>query len=353
MASTLKRRTVPQHETLGIGTYVTENEDFSKKEDKRSCCGQCCYRVNRLVCAKPAMDSTNIYYEDSYNDDPWECTFGTNQQDGIWMNNSDQVGTIMSSMVWVLMIYSVITISLLAQHKSLANHIAMIYGTICALALASHAKTQLTDPGSIPQEAVPLASLFKQGITTHAMCSHCQTYKPPDSHHCRICNRCISRMDHHCPWMNNCVGAANFKHFILFLVYTWIGCVFALVLFSLNYFFCESADCEFSTVLVQLVRLMTVLCLCTLVFVSSMLMNVTYGIMTGVGTIDRLKKKADGTIYDSEDEPIKLKDIFGIQGYWTWAFPLDPVFEDYDRVMGYSTPSRLRREQQRDGITNV
>ena len=141
------------------------------------------------------MDSTNIYYEDSYNDDPWECTFGTSQQDGIWMNNSDQVGTIMSSMVWVLMIYSVITISLLAQHKNLANHIAMIYGTICALALASHAKTQFTDPGSIPQEAVPLASLFKQGVTTHAMCSHCQTYKPPDSHHCRICNRCISRMD--------------------------------------------------------------------------------------------------------------------------------------------------------------
>jgi ribosomal protein L40E len=52
-----------------------------------------------------------------------------------------------------------------------------------------------TDPGSIPQEAVPLASLFKKGVTTHAMCSHCQTYKPPHSHHCRICNRCISNMD--------------------------------------------------------------------------------------------------------------------------------------------------------------
>lgn len=205
-----------QHENLGIGTYVTSNEDFSKKEDKRSCCGQCCYRVNRFVCAKPAMDSSNIYYEDSYNDDPWECTFGTNQQDGIWMNNSDQVGTIMSSMVWVLMIYSVITISLLAQHKNLANHIAMIYGTICALALASHAKTQFTDPGSIPQEAVPLASLFKQGITTHAMCSHCQTYKPPDSHHCRICNRCISRMDR--KWNVTCADSSQVPCFGRFVV---------------------------------------------------------------------------------------------------------------------------------------
>lgn len=77
-------------------------------------------------------------------------------------------------------------------------------------------------------------------------------------------------------------------------------------------------------------------------------MNVTYGIMTGIGTIDRLKKKADNTVFDSDEEPIKMKDIFGIQGYWTWALPIDPVFEDYDRAMGYSIPQRLLREKQRD-----
>jgi hypothetical protein len=35
------------------------------------------------------------------------------------------------------------------------------------------------------------------GNTTHVEsqafhCSQCQTFKPPGSHHCRICNRCIS-----------------------------------------------------------------------------------------------------------------------------------------------------------------
>lgn len=138
------------------------------------------------------------------------------------------------------------------------------------------------------------------------------------------------------------------EHFILFLCYTWCGCAFALVLFSLNYFFCNDDTCQFSSVLIQLVRVMTLLCLGTLMFVSSMLMNVTYGIMTGIGTIDRLKKKADGTLYESEEEPLKLKEIFGIAGYWTWALPIDPVFEDYDRVMGYSIPQRLRREQERN-----
>jgi hypothetical protein len=79
-----------------------------------------------------------------------------------------------------------------------------------------------------------------------------------------------------------------------------------------------------------------------------MLMNVTFGIMTGIGTIDRLKKKADGTLHDCDEEPLKLKDVFGIQGYWTWALPLDPIFEDHDRVMKYSIADRLRRERERE-----
>lgn len=81
-----------------------------------------------------------------------------------------------------------------------------------------------------------------------------------------------------------------------------------------------------------------------------MIMNVTYGIITGIGTIDRLKKKAMDTMMDSEEESIPLKDIFGIAGYHTWFLPVDPVFEDYDRVMGYSTPQRLLREEMKEKI---
>ncbi|VEU40939.1 unnamed protein product [Pseudo-nitzschia multistriata] len=93
---------------------------------------------------------------------------------------------------------------------------------------------------------------------------------------------------------------------------------------------------------------MTVIAVATLLFVSSMIMNVTYGIMTGVGTIDRLKKKANDMVGEGEEEPLKLKSIFGIQGYWTWILPIDPVFEDHDLVLGYSIPSRLMREKQRE-----
>jgi hypothetical protein len=129
------------------------------------------------------------------------------------------------------------------------------------------------------------------------------------------------------------------------LIYTWLSSAYALALFGWNYFFCADDDCIFDHIVVHLVRVMTVLAVGAFLFTSSMLMNVTYGIMTGIGTIDRLKKKATNTMSQSDEEPIALIDVFGIAGYHTWPFPIDPVFEDYDRVMGFSTPQRLSREQ--------
>jgi hypothetical protein len=80
-----------------------------------------------------------------------------------------------------------------------------------------------------------------------------------------------------------------------------------------------------------------------------MLMNVVYGIMTGTGTIDRLRMKQDNTYGDSDDEAIPLENIFGIGPYWTWPLPMDPVFPDFDLVMGFITPQRILREQVRAG----
>ena len=118
----------------------------------------------------------------------------------------------------------------------------------------------------------------------------------------------------------------------------------ALLIFGCNYFFCNKESCEFTGVLVQLVRIMTVICVASLLFTSSMLMNVTYGIITGIGTIDRLKKKATNTIGYSDEEPVSLEDVFGMHRNLTWLLPTEPTFPDYDRVVGYSMPQRLLRE---------
>ena len=118
----------------------------------------------------------------------------------------------MSGLVWLLMIYSAVTVTLLTITEGIPVILGMIYNMLCFMALSCHAKTSLTDPGSVPIQAIPSERqrLMKD---SHSMCGQCQTFKPPMSHHCRICNRCISRMDHHCPWMNNCVGAGNLSKY--------------------------------------------------------------------------------------------------------------------------------------------
>jgi palmitoyltransferase len=57
-------------------------------------------------------------------------------------------------------------------------------------------------------------------------CRKCKLPKPRRAHHCSICNKCVLRMDHHCPWVSNCVGLNNYRYFVLFMTYLWLGCLY-------------------------------------------------------------------------------------------------------------------------------
>lgn len=52
----------------------------------------------------------------------------------------------------------------------------------------------------------------------------CLSFKPPRTHHCRKCGRCVARMDHHCPYLSTCVGGANHGHFMRFLCAVIVAC---------------------------------------------------------------------------------------------------------------------------------
>ena len=63
---------------------------------------------------------------------------------------------------------------------------------------------------------------------SYRYCKHCDCFKPPRAHHDSVSGKCVLHMDHFCPWMSNCVGYENYRPFVLFLVYMFIGCMYLI-----------------------------------------------------------------------------------------------------------------------------
>ena len=99
----------------------------------------------------------------------------------------------------------------------------------------------LTPPGSPPKNfdaagsAAPrVIAEFQQNVQAETgvewrYCYKCIGPKPPRTHHCSICNKCVHNMDHHCPWINNCVGFNNYRYFVSFLGFVWFGTLYGSV----------------------------------------------------------------------------------------------------------------------------
>ncbi|KAI7743848.1 hypothetical protein M8C21_018090 [Ambrosia artemisiifolia] len=114
---------------------------------------------------------------------------------------------------------------------------ALLFTALALLCISNYALAMFTDPGSVPPSFAPdiedplhpIHEIKRKGGDLR-YCKKCCLYKPPRSHHCRICKRCVLRMDHHCVWMNNCVGHANYKLFFVFVAYALLACLYSLIL---------------------------------------------------------------------------------------------------------------------------
>lgn len=114
---------------------------------------------------------------------------------------------------------------------------ALIFTFLAFLSLFSLFVCVSSDPGRVPPSYVPddeESNVSDQetkrngGQLRH--CDKCCIYKPPRAHHCRVCRRCVLRMDHHCLWINNCVGYWNYKAFVMLVLYATIGSIHSTVI---------------------------------------------------------------------------------------------------------------------------
>ncbi|KAK9863667.1 hypothetical protein WJX84_003210 [Apatococcus fuscideae] len=85
--------------------------------------------------------------------------------------------------------------------------------------------------GASPWHLVmPVGFVPKSSLDDCSLCTACHVPKPPRTHHCRTCERCVPECCHHCIFLGQCVGAHNQRHFLLFLAFTITGCCYILYL---------------------------------------------------------------------------------------------------------------------------
>jgi len=137
------------------------------------------------------------------------------------------------------------------------------FNALLSLAFVAHFKAMTCDPGIVPiskhhhsdnpdkqkfyppedteddedaDSDIELYPRTKQYVGEDwTVCTRCASYRPPRAHHCRVCQRCVRKMDHHCPWINNCVGEFNQKFFLQFVLYVGILSVYAIVIIILSW----------------------------------------------------------------------------------------------------------------------
>jgi hypothetical protein len=222
---------------LSESSSTPSSSSSSSSSSSRSCgCFPVCTTDYILLQANHSKDETRSSYA---NRNSWV----------IWCNKEDGCGLFSAGFTYFLILYAeyCLLFYVLQPWATLASvfstAVILFYNLVTGLAVISHIKCMTTDPGSIPLNSSPIAPPPSE-TNQYPFCPYCQySYKPPRSHHCSTCKRCISRMDHHCPWVNNCVGIANQKYFILFCFYI---AMMAVILFTC--IISRFMDCEYNNI---------------------------------------------------------------------------------------------------------
>lgn len=276
---------------------------------------------------------------------------GTLDVNKYWLN-LDPCGLVCSSLVYFIVFfcdYNVVTkviIPWFGPYTVSAWFHGIFFNILASLALLSHARAMLSNPGAVPTNSRPTSP---DGWSRE--CHRCKNFKPDRAHHCSICGRCVIKMDHHCPWVNNCVGLANHKFFLLFLLYIFSICIYALTLISLRFWTCITAigtdnRCEGNTGDGLMVLITTILAVLFMLFTCCLGIDQSSVVTTNQTQIDRMKtskqRGTSGGQYMDERRRIwdNIAEVVGGDPYRegfriTWLLPTPITYLDPEQLTGY------------------
>ncbi|KAK3793222.1 hypothetical protein RRG08_014322 [Elysia crispata] len=217
----------------------------------------------------------------------------------------------------------------------------VIFNTIMFLLIVAHLRAVLSDPGIVP---IPKTSMDFSDMHSGegprktsdgwTVCMKCETYRPPRAHHCRVCRRCIRRMDHHCPWINNCVGEFNQRFFIQFLFYVGLASVFAITMVIVSWTI-EPSSARKETKHIKLVHSIVLVVESILfgLFVIAIGCDQMSAILNDETAVEHVKK--EGPARARKSRIVLLQEVFG-RGHpitWLWPFYVDRYRQPQDNAM--------------------
>ncbi|XP_057268110.1 palmitoyltransferase ZDHHC7-like [Pezoporus wallicus] len=124
---------------------------------------------------------------DSYDSSSSEA----NMADRVWFIR-DCCGMVCAIMTWLLVVYAdfVVTFVMLLPSKDFWYSVinGVLFNCLAVLALSSHLRTMLTDPGAVPKGNATKEYMdnlqLKPGEVIYK-CPKCRSIKPERAHHCR------------------------------------------------------------------------------------------------------------------------------------------------------------------------
>lgn len=152
--------------------------------------------------------------------------------------------------------------------------------------------------------------------------SRCETFRPPRAHHCRICKRCIRRMDHHCPWINNCVGERNQKYFLQFLVYVGILAIYSIILIVITWLSPNDENISLSDSQTRMLHSVILLLESGLfgLFVIAIMVDQLHAILYDETAIEQLQMK--GSFRPNRPKLSLMAEVCGSRtSVYCWLFP--------------------------------
>lgn len=203
----------------------------------------------------------------------------------------------------------------------------IVFNLIVFLMTVSHMRAVLSDPGIVPlpKTGLDFSDLHAGRSIPNtkdgwSVCNKCETYRPPRAHHCRICRRCVRKMDHHCPWINNCVGELNQKYFIQFLFYVGMASCYATTMVIVSWVLDPSVTSTYKhTKLIHSVILI-IECILFGMFVIAIGCDQISSILSDETLVEQAKK--EGIKRERKSAYNLLQEVFGKGHPLVWLCPL-------------------------------